>query len=132
MDQSILPNLTRNFPDVPKVISPGAHAVLDYGVASSYFGLWAKMRHQHRAAAGLACLNGCMVLALALLTNYPGGVFKALSFKRHRTMDWVQAGVAGFGPLLLGFADDPEAAPFYTQAASEVGVIAATDWDAAA
>jgi hypothetical protein len=73
-----------------------------------------------------------MVLALALLTNYPGGVFKALSFKSHRTMDWVQAGVAGFGPLLLGFADDPEAAPFYTQAASEVGVIAATDWDAAA
>ena len=132
MDQSNLTDLTRNFPAVPKMISPGAHAVLDYGVASSYFALWAKMRDQHPAAAGLACLNGCMVLGLALLTNYPGGVFKTLSFKTHRTMDWVQAGVAGFGPLLLGFADDPAAAPFFTQAASEVGVIAATDWEAAA
>jgi hypothetical protein len=131
MDQSDLTDVTRNLREVPKMISPGAHAVLDYGVASSYFGLWAKMHNQHRAAAGLACLNGCMVLGLALLTNYPGGVFKTLSFKTHRTMDWVQAGIAGFGPLLLGFADDPEAAPFYAQAASEVGVIAATDWEAA-
>jgi hypothetical protein len=117
---------------IPRVISPGAHAVLDYGVASSYFALWAQLKDRHRAAAGLACLNGCMVLGLALLTNYPGGVFRMLSFKAHRTMDWAQAALAGFGPPLLGFGDQPEAAPFYTQAMSEVGVIAATDWDAAA
>jgi hypothetical protein len=132
MDQADLTNVTRNLPEVPKMISPGAHAVLDYGVASSYFALWSQMRHRHPAAAGLACVNGCMVLGLALLTNYPGGVFKVLSFKAHRTMDWMQAGLAGFGPVLLGFGDEPEAAPFYTQAASEVGVIAATDWEAAA
>jgi hypothetical protein len=131
MDQANPTDLTDNLPGIQKIISPGAHAVLDYGVASSYFALWSQMRNRHRAAAGLACTNGVMVLALALLTNYPGGVFKTLSFKTHRTMDWVQAGLAGFGPLLLGFGDSPEAAPFYTQAASEVGVIAATDWDAA-
>jgi hypothetical protein len=124
--------LSDNLPAVPKMISPGAHAVLDYGVASTYFALWAKMRGQHEAAARLACINGTMVLGLAMLTNYPGGVFRTLSFKTHRTMDWVQAAVAGFGPLLMGFAGDPEAAPFYAQATSEVGVIAATDWDAAA
>lgn len=124
--------LTRNLPEIPKMIGPGAHAILDYGVASMYFGLWARMRHSHRAAAGLACANGVMVLALALLTNYPGGVFRVLSFKRHRDMDWMQAAVAGFGPALLGFGRDAEAAPFYAQATSEIGVIAATDWDAAA
>jgi hypothetical protein len=35
------------------------------------------------------------------------------------------------GPMLLGFSRDPEATYFYGQAASEVGVIAATNWDAA-
>jgi len=33
---------------------------------------------------------------------------------------------------LFGFADDREAAYFYAQAASEAGVVAATDWDAGA
>ena len=123
---------TDKVPAIPKVISPGQHAVLDYGVASTYFALWAKMRGQHAAAARLACINGTMVLALAMLTDYPGGIFRTLSFKTHRTMDWVQAATAALGPLLMGFANDPEAAPFYGQAASEVGVIAATDWDAVA
>jgi hypothetical protein len=114
-----------------KPISPGAHAVLDYGVASTYFALWGKMRNTNSAAAGLALTNAVMVLGLALMTDYPGGVFRTLSFKTHRTMDWIQAGLAGFGPVMLGFADSGDALPFYGQAASEVGVIAATDWDAA-
>jgi hypothetical protein len=121
---------TDRVPAIPKMISPGAHAVLDYGVVSTYFALWAKMRGEHDAAATLACINGTMVLAASLMTNYPGGVFRTMSFKAHRTMDWIQAATAAFGPVLMGFAGDPEAAPFYTQALSEVGVIAATDWDA--
>ena len=125
-------DMADRMPAVPKVISPGAHAVLDYGVAATYFTLAAQFRDRNRAAAGLAMANGAMVLGLALMTDYPGGVFRTLSFKAHRTMDWIQAGLAGFGPLLLGFGDEPEATPFYAQAASEVGVIAATDWDAAA
>ena len=122
---------TDRLPAVPKVISPGQHAVLDYGVASFYLGLAAKYRHENRAAAGLAAANGLMVLGLALPTDYPGGVFRTLSFRSHRTMDWIQAGLAAFGPAVLGFADTPEAKTFYSQAMSEVGVIAATDWDAA-
>jgi hypothetical protein len=123
--------MTDRLPAVPKVISPGQHAVLDYGVASFYLGLAAKYRNRNRAAAGLAALNGVMVLGLALATDYPGGVFRTLSFRAHRTMDWFQAGLAACGPVLLGFADAPEAKTFYSQAMSEVGVIAATDWDAA-
>jgi hypothetical protein len=124
-------DIADQLPAVPKVISPGQHAVLDYGVASFYLGLAAKYRNQNSAAAGLAAVNGLMVLGLALMTDYPGGVFRTLSFKTHRTMDWIQAGLAAFGPVVLGFADEPEARTFYSQAMSEVGVIAATDWDAA-
>jgi hypothetical protein len=71
-------------------------------------------------------------LGMSLLTNYPGGVSRTLSFRTHRTGDIVQAALAGFGPALLGFGGDAEARFFYGQAASEVGVIAATDWNAAA
>ena len=117
---------------LPAVISPGQHAVLDYGVAATFFGIGAALWDRHRPAARLAYLNGAMVLGMSLLTNYPGGLYRALSFKTHRTGDVVQAMLAGFGPALFGFSGDPEAKYFYGQALSEAGVIAATDWDAAA
>jgi hypothetical protein len=67
-----------------------------------------------------------------MLTDHPGGLFRTLSFRTHRTGDIVQAALAGLGPIVMGFGDDPEARYFYGQALSEAGVIAATDWDAAA
>jgi hypothetical protein len=117
---------------VPAVISPAQHAVLDYGVAATFVGVGAALWGRHRPAATLAFVNGAMVLGMSLLTNYPGGVYRRLSFRTHRTGDIVQAALAGFGPALLGFSGDPEAKYFYGQALSEAGVIAATDWSAAA
>jgi hypothetical protein len=113
------------------VISPGQHAVLDYGVAATFFAVGFSLLDRHRAASTLAFLNGGMVLGMSLLTDYPGGVWRTLSFRAHRTGDIVQAALAAAGPALFGFARDPEAKYFYGQAASEVGVIAATDWNAA-
>ena len=115
---------------VARVISPAQHAVLDYMVAATFFAAGLSFR-RHKAAASLAFLNGAMVLGMSLLTDYPGGVRPTISFRGHRTGDMLQAALAGAGPLLLGFAGDREANFFYGQAASEVGVIAATDWDAA-
>ena len=115
---------------VSNTISPAQHAVLDYGVAATFFALGLRYRNRNRAASTLAFANGGMVLGMSMLTNYPGGVWPTISFKTHGTMDLVQAALAGFGPLLFGFADDPEAKPFYAQAASELGVVANTDWNA--
>ena len=118
--------------DIPtnRPISPGQHAVLDYGVAATFFAMSVAMR-RHRPAAALAVANGVMVLGMSLLTDYPGGVYRKLSFRGHRTGDIVQAALAGLGPVIFGFAGDREAKFFYGQACSEVGVIAATDWNAA-
>jgi hypothetical protein len=113
-----------------RMISPAQHAVLDYGVAATFLAFGFSMLSRHRPAAALAFVNGAMVLGMSLMTDYPGGVFRKLSFKTHRTGDMAQAALAGLGPVLFGFADDPEAKYFYGQAASEAGVIAATDWDA--
>jgi hypothetical protein len=123
-----LANLTE---DGPKVISPGFHAVLDYAVASTFFAVGMRMAGVHRRASTLAFINGAMVLGLSMMTDYPGGLWRIFSFKEHGVADAMQAGLAGFGPVLFGFANDPEANFFYGQAASEVGVIAATDWNAA-
>ena len=116
---------------LPKVISPGQHAMLDYGVAATFLGMGRRLQGTHRRAAALAYLNGAMVLGMSLLTDYPGGVWKKISFPMHGALDVVQAAMAGLGPVVLGFANDPEARAFYGQAVSEVGVIAATDWHAA-
>jgi hypothetical protein len=112
-------------------ITPAGHAVLDYSVAATFFAMGTAFARRHPTASALAFVNGAMVLGMSLLTDYPGGLYRTLSFRAHRTGDIVQAALAGFGPLLLGFAGDPEARYFYGQACSEVGVIAATDWNAA-
>jgi hypothetical protein len=85
------------------------------------------MLSRHRAAAAPAYRAWT-----SLLTDYPGGVVRTLSFRAHRTGDIAQAAHAGLGPILFGFGNDPEAKYVYGQAASEACVIAATDWDAAA
>ena len=118
--------------NITRVISPAQHAILDYGVAATFLAFGFSVLSRHRAAAALAFVNGTMVLGMSLLTDYPGGVFRTLSFRSHRTGDIAQAALAGLGPILFGFGNDPEAKYFYGQAVSEAGVIAATDWDAAA
>ena len=113
-----------------KMISPAQHAVLDYGVAATFVAFGFSVLSRHRPAAALAFANGAMIVGMSLLTDYPGGVVRTLSFRAHRAGDIAQAAFAGLGPVLFGFGTDPEANYFYGQAASEAGVIAATDWDA--
>ena len=115
-----------------RAISPAQHAILDYGVAATFLAFGFSVLSRHRAAAALAFVNGAMVLGMSLLTDYPGGVFRTFSLRAHRTGDIAQATLAGLGPILFGFGNDPEAKYFYGQAVSEAAVIAATNWDAAA
>ena len=114
-----------------KPISPGQHAVLDYGVAATFFTLGMRYRGRNNAAAALAFINGGLVLGMSMFTDYPGGIWRRISFKTHRTLDAVQASLSALGPVVMGFGGSSEAKVFYSQAGSEVGVIAMTDWDAA-
>jgi hypothetical protein len=113
-----------------KAITPERHALLDYGVAATFVTIGFRCISTNRAAAALAFINAGLVLGTSLMTDYPGGVWPVISFKTHGMMDVGQAALAGAGPMLFGFADEPEAKAFYAQAASEVGVVATTDWHA--
>jgi len=68
---------------VPKFLSAKAHAVVDYMTVGSFLmsAAWLWPRNKRAALAALIC--GGAELALALLTNYPGGVKKAISFHTH-------------------------------------------------
>jgi hypothetical protein len=116
-------------PGMPRVIGPTQHAMLDYGVAATFFALGARYLKTNRAASTLAFVNGAMVLGVSLFTDYPGGIWRKISFRTHGALDLGQAALAGLGPALFGFADAPEARTFYAQALSEAGVVAATDWN---
>lgn len=100
---------------LPKVISPRTHSIIDYALAGSFFilgALW--WRRNKRAAVGaIAC--GAAETALAVCTDYPGGVGKQLSFETHNNIDLAMSGIVSSIPSVLQFADEPEAHIFRGQ-----------------
>jgi hypothetical protein len=117
---------------VPKVISPAMHAVADYTTVVGLACLGAYLRDRNPTLSTFAYVNAGLVLMTSLMTRYPGGVIPAMSFKMHGMMDAMQGAMLAAGPAMLGQADDPDAKYFYGQAALEMGVVAATDWDSQA
>jgi hypothetical protein len=119
------------FGKVPKFISPGVHKWLDVATTAYFAVLGTVFAFRgHGRAATAAFVNAGMVGGVSALTDYDGDENKPINFKLHGTLDAVQATTAAIAPLLHGFADEPESAYFYGQAANELTVIATTDWDA--
>ena len=127
-----LENTVDLFENAPKPISPRVHRWLDVAVTSAFavMGGIFLSRGSGRAATA-AFINAGMVAGVSMFTDYDGDGQKPISFKMHGFMDIMQAATAATAPLMFGFAGEGEAAFFYSQAGSEVGVVAMTDWDAA-
>jgi len=102
---------------VPKFLSPKAHAVIDYITVGSFLmsAAWLWPRHKRATLAALIC--GGAELALGLLTNYPGGVKKAISFHTHGEVDLGLAAMVATMPEFLAFKDDNEKKLFLAQGA---------------
>ena len=102
---------------VPKFLSPKAHAVIDYITVGSFLmsAAWLWPRNKRATLAALIC--GGAELALGLLTNYPGGVKKAISFHTHGEIDLGLAAMVATMPEFLAFKDDNEKKLFLAQGA---------------
>ena len=124
--------LTRATDNVPKFIDPQTHKMLDWMVAGTYFAAAAIFARRHSGAAIAAAINGGAVLGATLMTDYDGDGRRPISFPMHGVIDAGQMAFAAAAPAMFGFQDRKEAILFQAQAASEAGVIAATDWQAAA
>ncbi len=92
---------------LPKVISPKTHAIIDYASVGAFVVMGALFwkRDQKRAAIS-SWVCGAQQATLAMLTDFPGGVAKVVSYDTHLKIDAGFAGLVGTAPNLLGFSDE--------------------------
>ena len=113
---------------MPKVISPKGHAIADYVTLGGLLAMGALFwKHKKRAAiAALTCAGA--EAANTLLTNFPGGVAKVISFPTHGKIDMGLAATCSAMPNFMGFDDEPEAKFFRIMGINITVIGAMTDF----
>ncbi len=112
---------------MPKVISPKAHAIADYGTIGM-FALLAGLfwgRNKRAAIAAIVCAGA--ELTTTLLTDFPGGVADVISLPTHVKIDFGLAATASAMPSFMGFDDESEAKWFRILGLNVTTVAAMTD-----
>ena len=94
---------------LPKVLDAKSHAIMDYVTAAGFAAMAAMFWGRNKRAAIGAAMCAGAVTATALLTNYPGGVKRVISFHTHGRIDAGLAGMTAAIPNFLAFNDDDEA-----------------------
>lgn len=113
---------------MPKVISPKAHAIIDY-VTIGTFGLLAYLFWKENKRAAIAATTcGLAELTTALLTDFPGGVAPLISFPTHGRIDMGLAATCVSLPNLMRFDNEPEAKWFRLLGLNITGVTGMTDF----
>ena len=113
---------------MPKVINPTAHAIIDYAMAASFFGMAAFFWRRNKRAAVSALVCGVAETVTALCTDYPGGVVDEISFATHGGIDVGLSGVVASMPGMLRFSDEPESKFFRIQGVALAAVTGLTDF----
>ena len=113
----------------PRVISAKTHGVIDYIHAGTNILVGALFSRRNGRAGAAAYALGGFVLANALMTDYPLGVFRLYSFKVHGMLDYGLAATCAVLPNVLGIEDTPEAGYFRAQGAGETVIAGITDYD---
>src|ERR1700676_2096900 len=83
---------------IPRMVTPKGHAVIDYASVGLFLGSTARFWRRNRRAAVASLICGGAELAIMLLTDYPGGVKKFISFETHREMDYGLAAMVATMP----------------------------------
>jgi hypothetical protein len=115
---------------LPKVIGPRAHAVADYTTAGAFALMGAMFWRTNKRASVGALLCGAAITATSLLTDYPGGVKRVISFPTHGRIDAGLAGLTAAMPNFLAFSDEEEARYFRGAALVETLIAGITDFEA--
>jgi hypothetical protein len=114
---------------MPKPISAKTHGFIDYAHAGFFLSMAFLCRKKNPRAAAAAAVTGGFVLVQSLLTDYPLGVKKVLSFEAHGKMDAGFAAVSPLMPKLFGFSGTAAARVFEANGFIEGSVVALTDFD---
>lgn len=113
---------------LPKVISAKTHGVIDYVHAGTNLLVGALLLRRDRRAATGAFVLGGSILANALMTDYPLGVFRLYSFKTHGALDYGVASASEAIPRLMGIEEGGAKTFFRLQGLSETAIATMTDY----
>jgi len=116
-------------PKLPKMISPKAHAVIDYAVFGAFFTAGALFWKKNKRASLAAYLCADIVGSLAFLTDMPGGVWKKISFETHSRIDPGLSALAAAIPEMLAFKNEREAKLFQGMGIAMAVLSGLTDYD---
>jgi hypothetical protein len=116
---------------MPKVIDPKTHAVMDYVMGGACLMLSAFLWKRNKRASVAAAMCGAATLTNAILTDYPGGVKRVLSYQTHGRVDAGLAGLTATMPTFFAFRGEDEAKYFTGLALAETVVTGLTDFDTA-
>jgi hypothetical protein len=114
---------------LPKVISPKAHAIIDYASAGTFITAGILMMGSRKRAGIGSIICGAAQAGLVMMTDIPGGVFRVIDLPTHGKID---AGFSGFVatlPSLLGFSDEKKSWFFRAQGMNIAAVGARTDFE---
>jgi hypothetical protein len=114
---------------MPKMISPGGHAVADYANAGIFALMGVLFWRKNPPAALAAFAAGVAEVATALATDYPGGVVRAIDFSTHGAIDMTLAATLFAVPGMLRFDDSPEAKYFRIMSLNLTAVAGLTDFE---
>lgn len=116
-------------PNLPKVIGPTAHGIIDYAHAAFFFTVGVCCLRSNKRAASAALATGGMILVQSMLTDYRLGVKPVISFETHGKMDSVFASSSWLIPRIFGFSGTTAARIFEMNSAAEASVVGLTDWN---
>lgn len=113
---------------LPRMISPGVHAILDYVAAGSMLAsaTWLWPRNKRAAVAALICAG--TQLGVSMLTDYPGGMRRVIHFGARREIDLGLAAMMATMPQFLAFDDEAEKKVFLAQGVALTALSELTDF----
>ena len=113
---------------MPKVISPGMHALLDYAMVGATTAVAVSLWKKNKVASISAMLTAAAIGTNVMLTDMPGGIFKVISFPTHGRIDLGTVGMCASLPGLMRFSGEPGSRFFHMQAVAIGGVASMTDF----
>ena len=112
-----------------KVIDARTHGLVDYSHAAFFLAMALLCRKRNPRAAAAALITSSLVIVQSLLTDYPLGVARVLSFATHGGMDAAFAASSPLIPRIFGFSGTAAAKAFQMNSLIVGTVVSLTDFD---
>ena len=115
--------------NLPKVISPANHGLIDYAHAAFFFTVGLVCSRSNKRAAQAAFATSGLMLAQSLLTDYRYGWKPWIPFATHGRIDSVFASSSWLVPWVFGFSGSRAAKIFEGSSLAVASVVGMTQWD---